>query len=62
MQAVDDVEAAMDPVRARSRRATRASQVARLWALSDSDEAERDALRSTLERIHVEDPEEPSHR
>lgn len=58
MQVVDQVGGELQPGRGRTRRAARATQLARLWALSDTDEAERDALRSRLQGLDVDEPQE----
>lgn len=56
MQVVDHIEGDEQPVRARPKRAARASQLARLWALSEVSDAERDALRARLLGLEVDAP------
>lgn len=57
MQAVDHAEGGVEPVGVRARRAARATQLARLWALSDAGDDEHDELRSRLLGLEVDEPD-----
>lgn len=56
MKVDQHIEAQDQAVRRRTGRAARATQVARLWALCDVGDDEREALRSRLLGLEVGDP------